>query len=262
MSKTSFSRIHSFPGQSIVHKLVPEYFRPKGYFARLTRKRTKSRVYSGPFKGMHYIETSFGSAYVPKLIGIYERELIPQVEEICTQHPSLIVDVGAAEGYYAVGLALRNPKAHVVAFEMQEQGRQLLAEMAQLNHVADRLEIRGKGEPDDLQSVLSGKSDPVVICDVEGYEEILLDLAVVPALKSASILVETHDGIRPGITDLLQTRFAPTHKVNRTWQERRSSSEYPWRTLGTALLPSLYLDLAIDEWRPTQTSWLWMQPKT
>ena len=57
------------------------------------------------------------------MLGTYEKELNSVIEEACAAHPSLIVDVGAAEGYYACGMALRNPQARVVAFEMQAKGR-------------------------------------------------------------------------------------------------------------------------------------------
>ena len=40
----------------------------------------------------------------------------------------------------------------------------------------------------------------MVVCDVEGYEEYLLDPAIVPSLSNATILVEMHDFVRPGVT--------------------------------------------------------------
>lgn len=245
----------------IIRKVVPGNIRPIRYLAHLTRKNTKLRVRSGPFKEMRYVENSVGSAYIPKLLGIYERELASQVEEICAQAPGLIVDIGAAEGYYAIGLATRNPGAQVIAFEMEEAGRLLLSEMARLNQVANRVEIRGRCEPQDLQHVLAGKSDPVIICDVEGYEEALLDPSVIPDLQRATILVEMHDMVIPGITEKLQARFAFTHQVSRIDQEARSRAEFPWTTLGTLLLPNSYIDWAVSEWRPQQMSWLWMKPR-
>jgi hypothetical protein len=172
----------------------------------------------------------------------------------------LVVDVGAAEGFYAVGLALRNPQARVLAFEMAERGRALLAEMARLNGVAGRVEIRGKCEPADLQAALGNAVRPLVVCDVEGHEERLLNPQTVPPLRGASVLAEMHDFVRPGITEEIQRRFAATHRVQRLWQEPRTAADFPYRTLGTALLPKSYLDWAVSEWRPERMSWLWMEP--
>eukprot|EP01031_Cornospumella_fuschlensis_P050377 gene50377-61632_t len=157
---------------NFLRSVIPKRFRPIGYLEHLVRKRTGGRVLAGPFVGMRYIEGSVGSAYVPKLLGIYERELNRCVEEACALDVPLIVDIGAAEGYYAVGLAMRNPGAKVVAFEMESEGRALLKEMAEINEVEQRLSIRGRCEPADLQDALFGAERSIVVCDVEGYEEI------------------------------------------------------------------------------------------
>jgi len=209
---------------------------------------------------MRYVDNSIGSAYLPKLLGIYERELAPRVEEACARRPALIVDIGAAEGYYAIGLARRNPQAAVVAFEMEEAGRGALVEMARLNEVAGRVRICGKCEPDDLQTALAQAVSPLVICDVEGYEGKLLNPLEVPALRGAFILAEMHDFLLPGISEELQKRFAMTHKVNPIWQADRSLADFPYQTLGTTLLPKSYLHWAVSEWRPVRMSWLWMEP--
>ena len=37
------------------------------------------------------------------------------VNHACSKNPNLIIDIGAAEGYYAIGLAVRNPSSRVIA---------------------------------------------------------------------------------------------------------------------------------------------------
>jgi hypothetical protein len=251
----------SFFGKSPWAQRIRDYFCAANYLRRLTVARTRSRVRSGIFKGMRYVDQSVGSAYLPKLLGTYERELTPQFEEICARSPSLIINAGAGEGYYAVGLALRNPRVKIVAFEMNERARLLLAEMIRLNQVAERVEIREKCEPHDLQEALAAAPDAIVVCDVEGYEKWLLDPEVVPALKGATMIVETHDFKHPGVSDELEKRFAPTHRVTCIWQEPRSRAEFPWRTLGTMFMEKSHLDAAVGEERPVRMSWLWMTPR-
>ena len=241
-------------------RIIPERYRPIGYLLHLTRTRTGCRVYSGSFAGVRYAADSVGSAYIPKLLGIYEQELSAEVESICRRKPRLIVDIGAAEGYYAVGLAVCNPQAKVIAFEMDPKGRAALQDMSRLNQVVNRVEVRGKCEPSDLAAALENVTDPVVICDVEGYEEKLLDPRSVPALAKAAILVELHDFIIPGITEELKQRFEATHRIKHIWQQPRSRSQFPWHTFGTRLLPKSYLDWSVSEWRPVQMAWLWMEP--
>jgi hypothetical protein len=245
---------------TLIREILPESYRPIGYLTHLTQRRTGLRIRSGPFTGMRYGPAAAGSAYIPKLLGIYERELASIIEQVCSRLPGWIVDIGAAEGYYAVGLAIRNPQAHVVAFETEQVGRDLLRRSAQSNRVADQIEINGHCEQPDLERSLSGVQSPIVVCDVEGHEYELLDPGKVPSLLGASVLVELHDFIRPGVSQLLRERFAPSHLIRHILQEPRSRDEFPWRTLGTALLPSSYLDWAVSEWRPEPMSWYWMEP--
>jgi hypothetical protein len=237
----------------IVRSVVPERLRPIGYLTHLVRTKTNCTVRGGPFVGMRYVQASHGSAYIPKLLGIYERELAPYVERAVKRQPRLVVDVGAAEGYYAIGVARRLPGAQVVAFEKEAEGRDALLEMARLNTVDGRVTVLGGCEPDDLASILANECDALLICDV--------DPAVVPALQRLPILVELHDFLIPKVTELLSQRFYATHEVTQIWQEDRSTTEFPWRTFGTMLLPRSYLDWAVSEWRPVCMAWLWMEPR-
>jgi hypothetical protein len=260
LNSSAFRRLRLNPISSFLRVIIPARFRPIGYLQHLTRSRTNSRVHAGPFAGMRYLNVAIGSAYIPKLLGTYESELAEEVEKICASKPDLIVDIGAAEGYYSIGLALRVPTVKVAAFETESRGQVALREMADLNHVSDRVEVYGKCEPADLAASLEVACHPVVICDAEGYEEKLLNLQIVPGLSKATILVELHEFIVPGIVEILKARFKATHWLARVWQQPRSRQQFPWRTLGTCLLPRSYLDWSVSEWRPVRMSWLSMRP--
>jgi FkbM family methyltransferase len=118
-----------------LRQIIPAGLRPIRHLENLVRAQTGGRVRQGPFAGLRYINRAVGSAFIPKLLGIYERELNGCIEAACAAQFPLIVDVGAAEGYYAIGLARRNPAARVIAFEMEETGREALKEMAKLNGI-------------------------------------------------------------------------------------------------------------------------------
>ena len=282
----------------ILRQIIPAGLRPIRHLENLVRAETGGRVRQGPFAGLRYINRAVGSAFIPKLLGIYERELNGCVEQACAAQFPLIVDVGAAEGYYAIGLARRNPKARVIAFEMEESGRAALREMAALNGIevapkaeklkiqnseigithpnADpisafqpfslsafpQLELHGKCEFENLQATLASADRSLVVCDVEGYEEFLLVPEKIPALARATLLVEMHDCFRPGLTELITERFAATHHIERIWQEPRSRTDFPFTSWGTRLFPNRYLDWAVSEWRPVRMSWLWARPKS
>src|SRR5258708_7517445 len=133
-----------------IRKIFPERYRPIGYLTSLAQGRTQCRIRSGPFTGMRYGLMAVGSAYIPKLLGIYERELAPLIELVCSQMPECIIDIGAAEGYYAVGLAMRNTSARGIAFEAEEQRRASLLRTAELNEVSDLIASLGRRRGGDL----------------------------------------------------------------------------------------------------------------
>lgn len=244
----------------LAKRILPYNFRPYAYLEGLVKKRTGLCVQRGPFSGLKYVERSVGSTLMPKLLGIYERELIPAVEEIIAGGFERVIDIGAAEGYYTIGLAQRIPGVLVHAYEMNEQGRTLLSQMATLNGVSERVLVHGRCEPDDLRACLSAEGRTAVICDAEGHESVLLDPEQVPLLARAHILVEMHELFLPGVTETIRSRFAATHEITQIWETDREASEFLYRTLLTPLLPSVYLRRAVSELRPDRMYWFWMRP--
>jgi hypothetical protein len=111
---------------NILRKVIPASYRPIRYLENQAWSASGGKVREGPFKGMVYGRKSFGSCFIAKVLGMYERECRDAVEWACERKPAVIADVGAAEGYYAVGLCLRNPQARVVAFEMEAAARTAL----------------------------------------------------------------------------------------------------------------------------------------
>lgn len=236
------------------------YLSPRAYLRRLVQRRSGLRVLAGPFEGMNYVTESHGAAYIPKIVGCYERELYDVVEEVIAGGHDLMVDVGAAEGYYAVGFAMRCDTP-IIAFEMSPTGRALATEVAEKNGVSGRIDLRGECQNADLEAALSGAQQPFVLVDVEGFEARLLDLQTVPALRRATVLVEIHEPERPGITADLLHRFSDTHEIRVVWDDARSADEYPYQTVFTRMMPERFVRRAVEENRAYKQSWLWMKPR-
>lgn len=244
-----------------LRRITPMRLRPTGYITHLTYVRTGSNVHSGPFVGMKYIRDSWFGSYIPKLLGVYERELHHALESAIARNPDVVVDVGAAEGYYSVGLCRRLPHAKHVAFEMGQEARAMIADLSQLNGCKDKIDIRAECDPDQLESALVGSENPLTIIDVEGYEKVLVDPANVPSLRKAMILVELHTRV-PRIAEMLYERFEQTHQIQRIWTEDRSPSEYPFDSRLIRMLPVRHRAWALDELRTVKMSWLWMVSRT
>lgn len=174
------------------------------------RTATKDVVAAGPFKGLRYTPATSWGGITPLLVGSYEAELHEILEEVIASAPSVIIDVGSAEGYYANGLARRLPESTVYAFDPDPRARQLCREMALLNGLTN-VEIEGSCTHRRL-SELSGKRTFLLI-DCEGCEETLLDPGLVPNLSVTTMVTELHDFIDPSISRKIISRFSQTHHI-------------------------------------------------
>jgi hypothetical protein len=213
---------------------------------------------------MQYIEQSFASVLEPKLLGIYERELHEIVEEAVAADFTKIVDVGAAEGYYAVGLALRLPKAKVWAFETDERARSLIRLIAERNNVSDRVHATGLCRTEDLAAIIQGNEKTLVVCDVEGAEATLLNPQLIPGLRDSCLIVEVHTKTAPGVVEILRNRFSSTHHIRTIEQQARTELDYPYQSFPVHFFPKAYIENSVSEFRqPWQNwmSWFWMKPK-
>lgn len=245
--------------KSALKKVTPRALYPSSILRRAVQRKTNSSVIAGPFRGMKYLGHSFFGAYIPKLIGTYELELADIIQGIIESAPTQIIDIGGAEGYYAVGLLMRLPGARLTVFEQQEPGRAAIAKLASINGVSSRLEIRGSCTPDALNAALSVTSASLVIADVEGYEVELLDPERCPLLQDLDLLVEVHDFKIPGCSQLICDRFSTTHQATVIPQRKPQISEYPFRTGLAWLLPGAVLKYGLNEFRRPGNWWVWLE---
>lgn len=170
-------------------------------------------VRHGPFAGLRYAElTSVGSALYPKLLGSYESELHPWMAEICDAGYSEIIDVGCAEGYYAVGLALRVPQATIYAYDLWEGAQQLCADFARLNGVGDRVVVRSLFTADELTGIPI-RQRGLIVCDCEGGENDIFTPETASRFAAWDLLIETHDFLDITISTRLPELFRETHEL-------------------------------------------------
>ena len=217
----------SAPFRAGLSRFVPEKLRRRNITRIVIEKKTAGLVIAGSFKGMRYVSESIGSRLYPKLLGTYELELANVIEELCGEAFSTIINVGAAEGYYAVGFAVRCPNSTVIAYETEPEGRRLLEELANLNSVRERIQIRGTCDHEALSRVLTEHQEErcLLLVDIEGAEDRLLDPKQVPELRRCTILVEVHDGRndRPIGSNLIK-KFESSHQIARLWARSRTST--------------------------------------
>jgi hypothetical protein len=217
--------------------------------------REGSVIHGGLFKGMQYLPASAEGALMPRLLGVYESELHPYLRRFLETPPEAIIDVGCAEGYYAVGLARLVSGATVYAHDIDDKARAACARLAEINGVSERVVVGGEFTPADFARFADKRT--LVIVDAEGAELEVLKPEAAPALAGMSLIVETHDVYRPGAEREIVARFAATHDIVRVTQQQKVCDLPPWMHA----LNQLDQLIAVWEFRLQPTPWLILTPR-
>ena len=218
-------------------------------------------VQGGPFRGLRYLpqltstDTLLSHTVIPKLLGSYELELHDSLKRSFTRQYKQVINIGCAEGYYAVGLALRFPDIPVFAFDIDAANREFCGQMAAINGVADRVFIRGECTVEELASTVFENS--LIVCDCEGCELELLHPDLSPSLAISDVMVELHDCVNEIITPTILARFGKTHDADVVQKVDRDVTDYP---VLNELTP-LQQRLALSEFRWGPLQWAFLTAK-
>lgn len=250
LPKRAFVTVQSIRSRNYQKRLHKEW----GVY-QATQEMTENyglTVLEGPFRGMRYPKRSLlNRDGIPLLFGTYELELHPVIEEVASNRYDCIVDVGSAEGYYAVGLALRT-KTPVHAFDCEPRERHYLREMARLNGVGELVRTGSWCDPKVLSRLVGGHRC-LVISDCEGFEFDLFNDECAAAARASDLIIELHeDGSEKGPRNKLLKRFQGTH-INQiiTFSPKNLGSRVPekWQRFAR-------------EFRSPGQQWLYLKPAT
>jgi SAM-dependent methyltransferase len=159
------------------------------------------------------------------VIGCYESQLHNWINDAIAYGYDRILDIGCADGYYAVGFALKSGKSTVYAYDTDQRARKNTAELARLNGVAEKVHVRALCSLNELNVEVSSRT--LIFCDIEGNELELLRPDFAPVLSRADLIVETHDNYRPGVTESLARRFVPSHQIEIVYHGAKYPAEFP-----------------------------------
>lgn len=166
----------------------------------------------GPMKGFQLDQASSWNAadLGSKMFGLYEQEVLSLLQ-MQSGGKDVIVNLGAADGYYGVGLVKAGVFAKSICYEASEAGREVIAKTAALNQVADRVDIRGEARP-DFPQVLAAEgidlSRCLVLCDIEGGEFDILSAECLASLAKSILVIELHEFMVPDGVALAQALIA------------------------------------------------------
>lgn len=239
----------SYQQRRVTRRLLEARLRAAGVYG--------DEVIDGPFRGMKYPPLEqWASCRFEKIIGTYEHELHPLIGRLAaTKRYKSLVNIGAAEGFYSVGLARLFPAARMISFEAKEPHVAFCKTLAQLNGVEDRVDFRGFCTAEALAG-LELQGPVLVVMDIDTGERPVLDPAKVPWLTGVDILVELHDCLEAGLTELIRGRFKNTHRIEQITNAGLEYARYP--VLRDLLFPEI--EALVGEDRRGLQDWLFMEP--
>ena len=152
------------------------------------------KVAYGNFKGMKLGENSFWSKndLITHILGVYEYHILRQLVEFSKQDESVFVDIGAADGYFAVGMAYNNFFKKVYAFEIENIARENLKKNAEINSCSNKIFINKEANFNSLKNIIDTHKKAVILIDIEGGEFELLNREVINLLSKCNLIIELH----------------------------------------------------------------------
>lgn len=215
-------------------------------------------VHQGLLSGLKFLDHSSEGCHVAKLLGTYEQPLQGPLEQLLNKGKyRKLLNIGCAEGYYAVGLARKMPQVISFAYDTDPHAREACKNLAIRNGVEDRVIIDKLFTHAEFSKF--SDQETLVFCDIEGAEVELLDPAIAPDLSKMDIIVESHECLVPGVTELLIKRFSTSHEIRRIDDSGMRLLE----AMPTWFYKLAHLDqlLCVWEWRSGPTPWLVMTQK-
>jgi hypothetical protein len=221
-------------------------------------------VLYGHFKGMKLPSTSWSARDVGSiLLGEYERHVVDAIMESSKSH-SIFIDIGAADGIYAVGFSVNNRFLKSICFESSNASRISIRENSIANKVESKITILGTAESNFLSALTDNLSielsKALFLIDIEGGEFELLTEQNLERMSNSIIVVEIHkevDGFDLKYEALLK-RSAYFFNLNEILGSSKSNINFKeiesW--------PDEDRQIIFSEGRRYQMSWLVMTPKS
>lgn len=223
----------------------------------IARNFTNLAVAAGPFAGLVYprIESA-GSMVAPKLLGTYESEISTILDDGFFEKYKVCLDVGCAEGYYAVGVALRNPSVKVFAYDISSKAREMCREMARINGVEGRVTVCGEFKPNDLRSFFNKRT--ILISDCEGFEREIFTHPILDGAVGIDFLIEVHEHMGAKLANIL-AELKSTHSCRVYGSLWDVSKGNLYRTNVTDSMPISERVLIFAECRSVKMHWVYAQ---
>lgn len=148
----------------------------------------------GPFRGLKLDPDVWWGRYdlTTKLLGVYEEHVTAKLCELLRETHGPFVDIGAADGYFAAGVAVGRLADEVYAYEINEEGRRKLKKSVRLNGCEDRVSVEQEANYESMRCLIDARRTVVGLIDIEGAEYDFLDYRMLDLMRNCYLVVELH----------------------------------------------------------------------
>ena len=191
----------------------------KKYWSILSYEHAKKHnfiVQYGIFKNLkmnHDISWGRGDI-ASKIYGFYENKIQQKLKDI---NNPILIDIGAADGFFAIGSLKSKICEFCYAFEETKKSRENLFKTAQINNVQNKLSIIGKATKDNFFSLLPSEinfSKVTILCDIEGGEFDFFSDEILKTIKYSNIIIEIHKNHNKNLEIVLLERVKKYFNVS------------------------------------------------
>jgi hypothetical protein len=231
----------------------------RGRLGKEIFQQYKGQVAYGLFKGLMLNETSSWSGFKDtgsKILGLYESQNLAWINDR-VQKVDLFIDIGAADGYYAIGMIVSGIAERAITYEISEKDQLLTHISADLNKVSERVSVKGEGKKDDIIADVTACENGLVLFDIEGDEFELIDLQLLEAMKHCYVIIEIHGSENKN----LQKNFFEMCSVFHNCEVVSDFARTFPRDSYTEKLSDNERGLILSEGRPYSMSWFCLSPK-
>lgn len=215
------------------------------------------KIAYGVFKGLEINNKSDWSGTKdigPKVFGLYENQILKWIGQ---KKFDLLIDIGAADGYYALGMLYSNIASTAVTFEISFKDREICKASAITNGVLDKIIIKGEATSSEIIQVIKGHNHGLIIMDIEGGEYDLITREVLEAARNYYVVIEIHEVKNEEVKSSMLKLCQEFHNIEKlTGLER----DFPTDKFIEQLTDNERA-LLVSEGRPYAMSWVALSPK-
>ena len=155
------------------------------------------KIRYGPFKGMHLTNNPWWGQYDlgSQCLGVYETEILEQFDKIKYGTYDYFIDIGAGDGYYAIGMLYSKKIDKVLCYEIEPKGQKVIFENWKKNGSIGNIKIMGNVSISNIFENIKDNANNLVLIDIEGNEFELVNEHFLKTFSKSTIIIEIHNWV-------------------------------------------------------------------